>query len=44
MATFRERFAKAFANAPAGMPNQHTIRAYADAYVSLRRCAARART
>ncbi|GAC1489117.1 MAG: ABC transporter substrate-binding protein [Acetobacteraceae bacterium] len=33
MAAFRERFAKAFPNAPAGMPNQYTIRAYADGYV-----------
>jgi branched-chain amino acid transport system substrate-binding protein len=33
MKEFRERFAKAFPNAPAGMPNQYTIRAYADAYV-----------
>jgi len=33
MKEFRERFAKAFPGAPAGMPNQYTIRAYADAYV-----------
>ena len=33
MKEFRDRFAKAFPNAPAGMPNQYTIRAYADAYV-----------
>ena len=33
MQDFRARFAKAFPNAPAGMPNQYTIRAYADAYV-----------
>jgi branched-chain amino acid transport system substrate-binding protein len=33
MKEFRARFAKAFPNAPAGMPNQYTIRAYADAYV-----------
>ena len=33
MKQFRERFAKAYPNAPAGMPNQYTIRAYADAYV-----------
>ena len=33
MKAFRDRFAKAFPNAPAGMPNQYTIRAYADAYV-----------
>ena len=43
MKEFRERFAKAFPNAPAGMPNQYTIRAYADAYViaeALRRAGA----
>lgn len=33
MKAFREHFAKAYPNAPAGMPNQYTIRAYADAYV-----------
>ncbi len=33
MKEFRARFAKAYPNAPAGMPNQYTIRAYADAYV-----------
>ena len=33
MKDFREHFAKAFPNAPFGMPNQYTIRAYADAYV-----------
>jgi branched-chain amino acid transport system substrate-binding protein len=33
MHEFRTRFAKAYPNAPAGMPNQYTIRAYADAYV-----------
>jgi branched-chain amino acid transport system substrate-binding protein len=33
MGEFRARFAKAFPSAPAGMPNQYTIRAYADAYV-----------
>jgi branched-chain amino acid transport system substrate-binding protein len=33
MKEFRDRFAKAFPNAPSGMPNQYTIRAYADAYV-----------
>jgi branched-chain amino acid transport system substrate-binding protein len=33
MADFRARFTKAFPNAPSGMPNQYTIRAYADAYV-----------
>ncbi len=33
MGEFRARFAKAFPNAPVGMPNQYTIRAYADAYV-----------
>jgi branched-chain amino acid transport system substrate-binding protein len=33
MKEFHERFAKMFPNPPAGMPNQYTIRAYADAYV-----------
>ena len=33
MKEFRTRFSKAFPNAPAGMPNQYTLRAYADAYV-----------
>jgi ABC-type branched-subunit amino acid transport system substrate-binding protein len=33
MKQFRESFAKAFPNAPSGMPNQYTLRAYADAYV-----------
>ena len=33
MGEFRAHFAKAFPDAPAGMPNQYTIRAYADAYV-----------
>ena len=33
MEEFRARFAKAFPKAPSGMPNQYTIRAYADAYV-----------
>ena len=33
MQDFRARFAKMFPNAPSGMPNQYTIRAYADAYV-----------
>ena len=33
MKEFRARFAAAFPNAPSGMPNQYTIRAYADAYV-----------
>ena len=33
MKEFRDRFARAFPGAPAGMPNQYTIRAYADAYV-----------
>jgi len=33
MKEFRARFTKAFPNAAAGMPNQYTIRAYADAYV-----------
>jgi len=43
MGEFRKRFAKAFPNAPSGMPNQYTIRAYADAYViaeALRRAGA----
>jgi branched-chain amino acid transport system substrate-binding protein len=43
MGAFRAGFAKAFPNAPAGMPNQYTIRAYADAYViaeALRRAGA----
>ena len=43
MKDFRARFAKSFPNAPSGMPNQYTIRAYADAYViaeALRRCGA----
>ncbi len=43
MKDFRERFSKMFPNAPAGMPNQYTIRAYADAYViaeALRRAGA----
>jgi branched-chain amino acid transport system substrate-binding protein len=33
MKEFRARFSKAFPSAPAGMPNQYTLRAYADAYV-----------
>ena len=33
MKEFHARFTKAYPNAPAGMPNQYTIRAYADAYV-----------
>lgn len=33
MKEFRAHFAKAYPNAPTGMPNQYTIRAYADAYV-----------
>jgi branched-chain amino acid transport system substrate-binding protein len=33
MKAFHARFAKAFPSAPTSMPNQYTIRAYADAYV-----------
>lgn len=33
MADWQARFSKAFANAPAGFPNQYSLRAYADAYV-----------
>jgi len=33
MKAFHARFTKAFPNASAGLPNQYTIRAYADAYV-----------
>jgi ABC-type branched-subunit amino acid transport system substrate-binding protein len=33
MADWRARFAKANPNAAAGLPNQYSIRAYADAYV-----------
>ncbi len=33
MGDWRARFSKMFPNAPAGLPNQYSIRAYADAYV-----------
>ena len=33
MQEFRAHFAKEYPSAPAGMPNQYSIRAYADAYV-----------
>ena len=41
MADWQARFAKAYSGAPAGFPNQYSLRAYADAYViaeALRRC------
>ncbi len=44
MADWQARFAKAFPNAPAGFPNQYSLRAYADAYViaeALRRAGAK---
>ena len=33
MGEWRGRFTKAYPNAPAGFPNQYSLRAYADAYV-----------
>ena len=33
MADWQKRFAKAYPDAPAGFPNQYSMRAYADAYV-----------